>query len=208
MKCTNCGSENRSSIKFCETCGTSIEKIANKAKIHVQKKTEGSKCSVCGEKNRPDVQFCETCGSPLQKIKQKTKVVKTAHKKQSRKISSPLFNLFGLLKANPYKTAFIGLTAVIVLAGMIFLIQSLRFDVTKTQARKIADTTIGSRYSNLINVGPVVSHIKDDTTHYTTYTYSQDMQAKTDLGVEVEYAITVIVRVNRTTGEYDVFEMY
>ena len=53
MKCSNCGSENRRGIKFCETCG---EPLAAKG---------GIKCPSCGKKNRAGVNFCEECGADL-----------------------------------------------------------------------------------------------------------------------------------------------
>jgi hypothetical protein len=54
MKCSNCGHENRSGVKFCEECGQLI------------KSDKGISCPECGFKNRAGVNFCENCGATLE----------------------------------------------------------------------------------------------------------------------------------------------
>ena len=49
MRCTACGFENASGIKFCGECGASLK----------------IRCSSCGFENAPAIKFCGECGKPL-----------------------------------------------------------------------------------------------------------------------------------------------
>jgi class 3 adenylate cyclase len=49
MRCSACGFENASGIKFCGECGTPLR----------------IKCSSCGFENAPAIKFCGECGKPL-----------------------------------------------------------------------------------------------------------------------------------------------
>jgi len=49
MRCSNCGSENPASKKFCGDCSTPLE----------------NRCPKCGAENPPGKRFCGDCGAPL-----------------------------------------------------------------------------------------------------------------------------------------------
>jgi class 3 adenylate cyclase len=49
MRCSACGFENASGIKFCGECGASLK----------------LKCASCGFENAPAIKFCGECGKPL-----------------------------------------------------------------------------------------------------------------------------------------------
>jgi hypothetical protein len=53
MRCTSCGFENASGIKFCGECGARL-----------------LKCRSCGFDNAPGIKFCGECGKPLGEIAQ------------------------------------------------------------------------------------------------------------------------------------------
>ncbi len=48
MNCSNCGVTNRPSAKFCDECGTALQRP----------------CSSCGTELRPSAKFCDECGTP------------------------------------------------------------------------------------------------------------------------------------------------
>jgi len=52
MKCNQCGHDNKTAAKFCESCGA---------------KLGASFCPECGHKNSPGAQFCQECGATLSK---------------------------------------------------------------------------------------------------------------------------------------------
>lgn len=61
MKCSNCGTQNRKGLRFCENCGT---ELAGK----VARSTVGRKaiyCSNCGQANPAANRFCQNCGQDL-----------------------------------------------------------------------------------------------------------------------------------------------
>ncbi|NOT04771.1 MAG: zinc ribbon domain-containing protein [Anaerolineales bacterium] len=60
MKCTACGSDNRSGVRFCENCGEKLSLQVEKVEA-IQMQT----CKACGAHNKPDFRFCENCGSSL-----------------------------------------------------------------------------------------------------------------------------------------------
>jgi Double zinc ribbon len=49
MRCSSCGFENASGMKFCGECGASLK----------------LKCSSCSFANAPGIKFCGECGKPL-----------------------------------------------------------------------------------------------------------------------------------------------
>jgi class 3 adenylate cyclase/tetratricopeptide (TPR) repeat protein len=49
MLCSNCGTDNRESAKFCRTCGTSLT----------------TRCASCGATYQPGQRFCDECGAAL-----------------------------------------------------------------------------------------------------------------------------------------------
>src|SRR5712691_1128422 len=49
MPCSNCGTENATSAKFCKGCGASLSRV----------------CSSCGASNDSDAHFCSACGAAL-----------------------------------------------------------------------------------------------------------------------------------------------
>ena len=49
MRCTACGTENRTGSKFCDNCGSPLS----------------ANCPNCGEPNRSDARFCASCGTPF-----------------------------------------------------------------------------------------------------------------------------------------------
>ncbi len=49
MNCPQCGNDNRSSAKFCRTCGTKLALV----------------CSSCGTVNEPSAVYCDNCGDVL-----------------------------------------------------------------------------------------------------------------------------------------------
>lgn len=51
VRCHKCNAENEGDARFCDACGTAIQKTAS--------------CSSCGELNDPDANFCDHCGTPL-----------------------------------------------------------------------------------------------------------------------------------------------
>jgi class 3 adenylate cyclase/tetratricopeptide (TPR) repeat protein len=52
MRCSACGFENASGIKFCGECGASLK----------------LKCASCGFENAPAIKFCGECGKPLSEV--------------------------------------------------------------------------------------------------------------------------------------------
>jgi uncharacterized membrane protein YvbJ len=54
MKCPHCAHENRTGARFCEECGGSLPRPA-----------ERITCPSCGFVNRSGVRFCEECGTRL-----------------------------------------------------------------------------------------------------------------------------------------------
>jgi class 3 adenylate cyclase len=52
VRCSACGFENASGIKFCGECGASLK----------------VKCSSCGFENAPKIKFCGECGKPLANV--------------------------------------------------------------------------------------------------------------------------------------------
>jgi len=50
-ECPNCGTENDSDAKFCDSCGTAMSSEVE--------------CNSCGEENDADAKFCKSCGRPL-----------------------------------------------------------------------------------------------------------------------------------------------
>ena len=51
VRCVKCNASNKSSSKFCNECGNSIQKSIN--------------CSSCNELNDADAKFCDNCGKPI-----------------------------------------------------------------------------------------------------------------------------------------------
>ena len=59
MRCSNCGTENKDTAKFCRTCGAKL--------VDEQKKVETKqKCKFCGSELDPNMKFCKHCGQPVQ----------------------------------------------------------------------------------------------------------------------------------------------
>ncbi|CVI65450.1 Trigger factor [Clostridiales bacterium CHKCI001] len=59
MRCSNCGTENKDTAKFCRTCGAKL--------VDEQKKVETKqKCKFCGSELDPNMKFCKYCGQPVQ----------------------------------------------------------------------------------------------------------------------------------------------
>ncbi|MBI5842364.1 MAG: zinc ribbon domain-containing protein [Chloroflexi bacterium] len=58
MKCTNCGTDNKEGLRFCEECGQPLNQASSIP-------TDGNACPACGYTNRAGVRFCEECGSSL-----------------------------------------------------------------------------------------------------------------------------------------------
>jgi class 3 adenylate cyclase/tetratricopeptide (TPR) repeat protein len=58
MICTRCGTDNRSTAKFCGDCGAIL----------------GGVCPACGAKCAPDNRFCDMCGAPLRALPSLTNV--------------------------------------------------------------------------------------------------------------------------------------
>jgi class 3 adenylate cyclase len=52
MRCSKCGSDNRTGRKFCANCGAPLA-VA---------------CPRCGASNQPEERFCGECGAPLQDV--------------------------------------------------------------------------------------------------------------------------------------------
>lgn len=48
MDCSNCGETNRTGAKFCDECGTPLQRA----------------CESCGHELRPTAKFCDECGTP------------------------------------------------------------------------------------------------------------------------------------------------
>jgi predicted amidophosphoribosyltransferase len=57
MRCSNCGTENRPGLRFCEQCGTPLAAEDEQAL---------RTCSVCGTHSRDAARFCKQCGAPLE----------------------------------------------------------------------------------------------------------------------------------------------
>jgi class 3 adenylate cyclase len=49
MRCSKCDSDNREGAKFCNACGTALDK----------------RCAACGALNQPGAKFCDECGAVL-----------------------------------------------------------------------------------------------------------------------------------------------
>ncbi|WP_083788756.1 zinc-ribbon domain-containing protein [Paraburkholderia atlantica] len=49
MRCTNCGFDNLTRARFCETCGTMLTRV----------------CPRCGRESAATARFCSECGAPL-----------------------------------------------------------------------------------------------------------------------------------------------
>ncbi len=58
MKCSNCGTENRQGVRFCEECGL----VLNEMPTAMQSENT---CPTCGHANRSGIRFCEECGANL-----------------------------------------------------------------------------------------------------------------------------------------------
>ncbi|CVI65448.1 Lectin C-type domain protein [Clostridiales bacterium CHKCI001] len=59
MQCSNCGTENKDTAKFCKACGAKL--------LDEQKKVETKqKCKFCGSELDPSMKFCKHCGQPVQ----------------------------------------------------------------------------------------------------------------------------------------------
>ncbi len=63
MKCSNCGTENREGVGFCEECGNQIQAVSSENRI-------GNACPTCGHVNRSGIRFCEECGVDLSTLSQ------------------------------------------------------------------------------------------------------------------------------------------
>ncbi len=61
MRCPSCNAENRSGIKFCETCGTPLPSEISSQPIT----TQSVHCLNCGQVNKIGARFCENCGLTL-----------------------------------------------------------------------------------------------------------------------------------------------
>ncbi len=49
MKCSQCGQDNPSSLKFCQECATALSR----------------RCSKCGAQLSPTAKFCVECAAPI-----------------------------------------------------------------------------------------------------------------------------------------------
>jgi len=56
MRCPECQHENRQEAKFCEECGTKLQRV----------------CPNCGEELRPQAKFCDECGTKVEETALKT----------------------------------------------------------------------------------------------------------------------------------------
>ena len=77
MKCPNCGTENRSTARFCEQCGNHLpaetksdkdETLPPALRVKPQAKPiirPVRVCPQCGTHNAPELRFCEQCAAPL-----------------------------------------------------------------------------------------------------------------------------------------------
>lgn len=57
ITCSNCGTLNPPTGKFCQKCGQEL--------VLEPKKPTSKKCSKCGTENPPDAGFCSNCGNAL-----------------------------------------------------------------------------------------------------------------------------------------------
>ena len=65
MRCSNCGNENPTGLRFCEQCGASLQ--AETAPLPaVEPPPAGQTCPDCRATNPAGLRFCEQCGASLQ----------------------------------------------------------------------------------------------------------------------------------------------
>jgi len=229
MKCKNCGRENRSGIKFCEGCGEPLSqgKEAQAYEAHtkkIKKKTDTVwVCSQCGQENNSDIVYCVKCGFSLhdekiktskKKIKEQAKktsaksegITKKAERKEKRKRSRK--KLFEKIKHEPYRYGFYVILGICVLIIINSLLQSALYEVSTPESRNIADSAIASRFPLLSDVEPDIVHTSEEDGEYITFTYQKNIVAEVENGLEMDVSLGVVVRINRSTGEYDIFEMF
>ena len=94
----------------------------------------------------------------------------------------------------------------ILILGSLF--QSTLYEVSTPESRKIAEATIASNYPILSDVEPEVVQTIEEEGEFITFTYQKNVvvDVENDLGINV--TLGVVVRINRSTGEYDIFEMF
>lgn len=195
MKCPKCGSENRGSVRFCENCGSLLDKAVKK-KTGLKKEIFSKQvCPKCGANNRLNILFCEECGASLKQFSKKNK-------------KNLVSVIRGSFHENPFRPAFYFLLIVCVVLSGFLVFNRMINRLSAGDAKRIAEATITSNYPELQGIQPVIDDTNEDGQKISTFTYSKNMSGQTDDGVDVEFTISVVVQVNRSNGEFRVLENY
>ena len=73
MQCPSCSRENRAEARFCDGCGSELERS----------------CSGCGQVLRAEARFCDACGAPVSGAREKGDSARPAPPKRSPRDYTP-----------------------------------------------------------------------------------------------------------------------
>lgn len=65
MNCSNCGHSNPEDYRYCEACGSVLDKLDTPASEAAAASQPGRACPQCGAENPDPYRFCEDCGASL-----------------------------------------------------------------------------------------------------------------------------------------------
>jgi DNA-directed RNA polymerase subunit RPC12/RpoP len=81
--CPHCGSENRSIVHFCETCGKELSAFESVEDAARTEEAESIRCPHCGAENRAGLRFCETCGEEMRAAEEAEGATESVEGKES-----------------------------------------------------------------------------------------------------------------------------
>ena len=167
-------------------------------------------CPYCGAENEADLLYCVECGQAL-----------TPEKAAEEIGREPLPEVLvasrrGLFSAKAFKDpgakrkalswGFIGLVLIVV--GY-FAISSLVVDLTRGEARQLADSVVYSLHPEFQGVVPYVQHTREGSQYFSTYSYSMNIVGKlAGGGGQVEFTQVMVIEVNRSQGNFEVLSAY
>jgi uncharacterized membrane protein YvbJ len=205
--CPRCGFDNRSEVRFCESCGELLIKPV-KEKVQIPRK-KLEKCPQCGFENDKKAAKCENCGYAFVSMR-KQKRVKIDERRIER--STPDVGIEKRWKLQVPKLTSRSLlwilVGVVVFVAGYFMISSLVVKLTRHEAQQLANTVVYSSYPEFNGVKPFVEHSKEGRQYFSTYSYSMNVTGKIEGGGAVEFTRYIVIQVNRSEGDFQILSAY
>ncbi len=207
VTCGNCGHKNPKSVIFCEECGESLL-------IPTERKTKApgkrlKTCPECGADNNRKAKLCVGCGYSFTPVKKEKQVKKAENEKMERapKVGVEKRRKLEIPKLSTRSTMWI-LVGIAVLAAGYFVISSMVVKLTRYEAQQLSNSVVYSTYPEFEGVKPYVEHTKEGRQRLSTFSYSKNVTGTIEGGVEVEFTRYIVIRVNRSKGDFEILSAY